>query len=229
MLGPGQRLDRFVVEAEIGRGGFGTVYRARHEVLGTKVALKVLNADRAHDAEHVERLFREARAATAIGSPHIAKVVDAGRSMGGMPFLAMELLEGEDLADLMQSRLRLSIGETMALARQLLSGLGAAHAAGIVHRDLKPANVFVAREGGRVVVKILDFGISKMSGSVLTAAGMVLGTPAYMAPEQLLDARAAEPRSDLYAAAAIVYQMLAGTLPWPAGGLPDLSRRAAGD
>ncbi len=217
----GARVDRYVIESELGAGGFGTVYRARHTVIDRPVALKLLRRDRDGSPQVLDRFLQEARAAAAVGSPHIVQVLDAGVTPDGQAFLAMELLDGESLDDLLGRRGRLSPDEAAEILGQILAGLGAAHAHGIVHRDLKPANVFVARDpSGAPLAKILDFGISKVHGAsrldALTRTGMVLGTPCYMAPEQLRDAKAVDARADLYACAVILYELLSGRLPFVA-------------
>ena len=233
MSAPGQRIDRYVIERQLGAGGFGAVYLARHSVLGTEVALKVLAAQHSTTPGMVERFLREAQLAAGIGSPHIVSVSDAGVSADGLPFLAMEVLEGEDLEERIRRTGALAIPEAIDLAIQILEGLGAAHAAGIVHRDMKPANVFLVRgPDGRPFVKLLDFGISKVVDpskvSSLTKTGMMLGTPAYMAPEQLQDTRGVDHRADLYAAAAILFEMLSGRLPYAADSFGDLMERVQG-
>ncbi len=229
----GTRIDRYEVERTLGAGGFGSVYLARHTVLGTRVALKVLSPRHTTTPGMVERFLREAQTAAGIGNPHIVGVSDAGVTKEGLPFLAMEVLEGEDL----EARLRRSGAIELPLAidlmLQILAGLEAAHFAGIVHRDMKPANVFLTRgPDGRPFAKILDFGISKVldpgRASPLTGTGMTLGTPAYMAPEQLQNTRAVDHRADLYAAAAIFFEMLTGRLPYPAETLSDLLQRVQG-
>lgn len=213
-LPAGTVIDRYRLEHPLGDGGFGVVYRAVHTMLGQPVAIKLLHATHARDAEIVERFFREARAAASVGSPHIVGVSDCGLAADGQPFLVMELLRGEVLEDVLTRRGTLDPQRAVDLILQVLDGLAAAHAAGIVHRDLKPANIFVTDDE---LVKILDFGISKMRvsdhGAGLTKTGTVMGTPSYMAPEQLRGARDVDPRSDLYAAAVVAYEMLAGQTP----------------
>ncbi len=215
-------IDRYVVERELGRGAFGAVYVARHKVIGARVALKVLHSVHAQDPVVVDRFLREARAAASIGSPHIVRVTDAGVTPDQRAFLAMELLEGEDLASYLSRRGRLATSEAIGITSQVLAGLGAAHAAGIVHRDMKPANVFLTRdERGAPLVKILDFGVSKMKqqpgmdGS-LTATGTIVGTPHYMAPEQLVESHHVDGRADLYSVGVMLYELVSGRLPYHA-------------
>ncbi len=184
-----QRIDRYLIERELGRGSFGAVYKARHSVIGRDVALKVLHPERATSPSVLERFLGEARAVAAIGSPHIVQVFDAGLTPDGKAFLAMELLEGEDLAQHLARQGRLSPAAAVSIAREVLLGLAAAHRAGVVHRDLKPANIFLARASdGSLHAKVLDFGISKIArpvGEELTMTGTMLGTPHYMTPDQL--------------------------------------------
>ena len=222
----GQRIDRYVIDALLGRGGFGSVYRARHHVLGRPVALKILHARAAEDASVVERFLREAKAASAIGSAHIVDVYDAGVADGEV-FLAMELLEGEDLAARIARAAPMPDGDAMTIGLAILDALSAAHAAGIVHRDLKPANVFLARVADGVErVKLLDFGLSTIAGprraQGLTRAGEVLGTPHYVAPEQLRSAAEADPRADLWSWGAIMFEMLSGARPYEARTFEEL-------
>lgn len=220
----GKRIDRYEVGELLGQGGFGAVYRARHAVVGTEVALKVLWPDHANDPKQVERFLREARAAAAIGHPNIVRVLDAGQTEDGTAFLAMERLDGETLEERVE-RGPLSIDEAVTVVGDVLDALGAAHDAGIVHRDLKPGNVFLTSAGE---VKLLDFGISKIGGeSKLTNTGMVLGTPQFMAPEQL-GGKAIDGRADLYAAATMLYELLVGEVPFPGKGYDVIVKRVQG-
>jgi serine/threonine-protein kinase len=228
----GARLDRYHVEALLGAGGFGAVYRARHVHTDAAVALKVLKPALGADAQMVERFLREAKAAAAVGNEHIVRVLDAGHDAKGTPFLALELLEGMDLQELAQREGPLAPGRIVELALQVLEGLEAAHRKGIVHRDMKPANVFVTRRadgagGEHDFVKLLDFGISKMHRegdptAGLTMTGVAMGTPSYMAPEQFFDARSVDARADVYSVAAMVYELLSGRLPFEATSFPEL-------
>lgn len=210
---------KYRIVRELGRGGMGVVYEAAHEQIRRRVALKVLHPEVAASPDAVARFQQEARAAARIGSGHIADVLDLGTLPDGRPYLVMELLEGESLAARL-ARGTLPVDEACALTTSVLRGLEAAHAAGIVHRDLKPDNVFLVRgRSGRDWVKVLDFGISKctVGGEVgpSTRAGIILGTPWYMAPEQARGRRDVDARADLYAVGVILYQSLTGHLPHP--------------
>lgn len=227
----GTRIDRYQVESLLGSGGFGAVYRARHVHTEGAVALKVLKKALGADGAMVERFLREARAAAAVGSEHIVRVLDAGQATDGTPFLALELLEGADLQGLAQQVGPLPPMRLVLLALQVLEGLDAAHRKGIVHRDMKPANVFVVRKTDdrgtdKDFVKLLDFGISKMHAdgatTGLTMTGMAMGTPSYMAPEQFFDARSVDARADVYSVAVMLYELLAGRLPIEATSYADL-------
>lgn len=218
MTSPLPTIDRYAVEGELGSGAFGAVYRARHLVLDRKVALKVLHPQRASDADVVQRFLREARAVAGLGSPHVAQILDAGTTSDGRAFFAMELFEGEDLAQRLQRKGRLPTHQVLRIGREILSALSVAHAQGIVHRDLKPGNVFLARTpAGEESAKVLDFGISKVRSESpadeLTRTGTLLGTPAYMAPEQFRSSRDVDGRADLYALGVLLYESLAGRAP----------------
>jgi serine/threonine-protein kinase len=210
---------RFRLQRPLGSGGAGNVYEALQEDLGRKVAIKLLRPELADDGETLARFRREARAAAALGHPHIAQVLDFGEPRPGEPaFIAFELVPGVSLADVLTRVERLDVARAVKIARQLLAGLEAAHRAGIVHRDLKPANVFLADVPGvGETAKILDFGIAQVhEGEVfrrLTATGVVIGTPRYMSPEQL-SGRTVDARSDLWAIGVLLYRMLAGRLPF---------------
>ncbi|MEC7521210.1 MAG: serine/threonine-protein kinase [Myxococcota bacterium] len=228
-----RRIDRYEIEGQLGQGGFGEVLRARHTVLGTRVALKLLAPQHSATPGMVERFLREAQLAAAIGNPHIVGITDAGVTSEGQPFLAMELLDGEDLEQRISRAGPLPPAEAIDVTLQILEALGAAHAAGIVHRDMKPANVFLVRgPDGRPFAKLLDFGISKVTEpgkvSSLTKTGVMLGTPAYMAPEQLQDTRSVDHRADLYAVAAILFETLTGQLPYASESFADLMARVQG-
>jgi tRNA A-37 threonylcarbamoyl transferase component Bud32 len=220
-------VDRYIVESEIGRGGFGAVYRARHAVLDRKVALKVLHPQRQGSGTVLQRFLREAKAVAQLGSPHIVQVLDADMTSDGRAFIAMELLEGEDLAARLARTGRMPTHRAVRLGREILAGLAVAHAHEIVHRDLKPGNVFLAKNAdGSETAKILDFGISKVRtedpGDELTRTGTMLGTPQYMAPEQFKASRSVDGRADLYSLGTLLYEALTGRLPFEATTLEQL-------
>jgi serine/threonine protein kinase len=210
---------RYAVESVVARGGMGIVYRARHLAVGRPVAVKILRADLARNTEALARFHREAKAAAAIGHPHIIEVIDFGHSPEGDAYLVMELIEGIDLAGLLRRETRLPVARALEIARQVADALGAAHAKGIVHRDLKSENVMVISRDEGDYAKVLDFGISKMleddqGRAPITRDGVVLGTPQYMAPEQGSDGGLVDHRADLYALGCILFELLTGALPY---------------
>jgi serine/threonine protein kinase len=211
----GQLLDgNYEVVRVIGEGGMGRVYEARHTRLHTKrFAVKVLHHELAREPEVVTRFQREAEAASVLTHPNVVGVYDVNTSADGRPYIVAELLQGEDLGKYLDRMGRLPVTEAVRIVRQVCHALGAAHAAGIVHRDVKPENVFLA--GPNAAVKVLDFGISKVSevSDGLTKTGTVMGTPDYMAPEQARGDRV-DARADVYAVGAILYRALTGRKPF---------------
>jgi hypothetical protein len=217
-LAPGTVLDgRWRIEALLGTGGMGSVYRAEHVHVGRKAALKVLHADLCRSPSERERFRREARVATRLRSPHVAEVLDFGEDASGRPYLAMELLEGESLRAVLDREGRLSPARTVRLLRQLLDGLSAAHLAGVVHRDLKPENLWLSGAGSEERLRVLDFGIAKWPegrpDASRTQAGLVVGTPEYLSPEQAVGGEV-DRRADLYAAGVLAFVMLTGRHPF---------------
>ncbi|MFP6685076.1 MAG: serine/threonine-protein kinase, partial [Polyangiaceae bacterium] len=202
----------------VGEGGMGRVYLAHHKIIGKPIAVKILHPELARDKEAVGRFVREAKAASSIGNPHIVDISDFGELDDGSTYFVMEYLDGEPLADLMERHGRLDHNLVYDIVLQLCDGLAAAHAQQIVHRDLKPENITLIKQGDREnFCKILDFGIAKVSTntSKLTKAGSVFGTPHYMAPEQAAGA-AVDHRADIYALGVMMYEMVAGELPFNA-------------
>lgn len=228
----GKRIDRYEVERWIGGGGMGAVYIARHAMLQHRVALKLLHPSIAQRGDILERFLREARATASLGNRHIVRVHDCAITPEGTAFIAMEKLEGESLQGLLDREKKVAPPRAIEIVIQILEGLGEAHAAGIVHRDMKPGNVFLTPPESAAAaefVTILDFGISKMrtaNVAALTQTGTVMGTPHYMAPEQIWNAKDIDHRADLYAVGVMLYEMLAGRLPFDANNTAELLVKA---
>jgi serine/threonine-protein kinase len=216
-------VEKYRVTREIGRGGMAAVYEAIHLALGKKVAVKVLAAELAASTTVIERFFREARAAASVKSPYIVDIYDSGRLEDGRPFIAMEMLEGETLYDLMTRVRLIDPRTTIRIISQCAKGLMKAHAVGIVHRDLKPENIFLlAGDDGEETLKILDFGLAKFYAPMnpdektarLTREGAVFGTPAYMSPEQVKGQGSVDHRADLWALGCMTFECLTGRPVW---------------
>ena len=222
VLGQRYRLVRL-----IGHGGMGSVYEALQMDLGRRVAVKVLDTRLTFEAAHVERFRREAHAAAMLGHPNIVQVTDFQSNQGEPPFLVMDFLDGQSLAQRLERQGRIDAKHAALIGVQVLDALGAAHRAGIVHRDIKPDNLFLVQVPAvGEIVKVLVFGVAKLSdappsSAQLTATGAMLGTPAYMAPEQARGA-VVDARADLYALGASLYHALAGTMPFTANSAPAL-------
>ncbi len=211
----------YVVTQKLGAGGFGTVFRARHEVLGRDVAIKFLNPDLAVDPTNRSRFLREAKAANRIDHEHIIDITDYGETEDGMVYLVMELLEGKPLAAELANG-PISITRAVDITTQIASALARAHELDVIHRDIKPDNIYlVSNQSRRDYVKLLDFGLAHMKGELrLTATGAVFGTPEYMAPEQARGAPLTF-AADLYSVGCVLFHMLTGQLPFQ-GSTPDL-------
>jgi serine/threonine protein kinase len=232
-LAPGQLLDgRYKIVRLIAEGGMGAVYEAEAVRIGRPVAVKVLHPRFAASPLEVERFRREARTAVQVSSPHVVEMLDFGQTATGELFLVMELLQGESLRDRLSREGALPPAQVADLMRQLLRGLAAAHGAGIVHRDLKPDNLWLVPEEGHERLTILDFGIAKHAGTVpgaaSTQAGLVVGTPEYLSPEQAVGGEL-DHRADLYSAGLIAWVLLTGRHPFPSGDTRALLKAQAYD
>jgi eukaryotic-like serine/threonine-protein kinase len=224
----GQLLaGKYRVERVLGQGGMGVVVAAIHQQLEQRVALKFLVPGALSNEEAVGRFMREARSAVRLMSEHVARVIDVGTLPDGAPYIVMEYLEGQDLAALVAEQGPLPIETAVEYVLQACEALAEAHASGIIHRDLKPANLFlIHRRDGTPCVKVLDFGIAKISSksSVATLAKTngAMGTPFYMAPEQMKSARNADARSDIWSLGIVLYELLSGDVAFARETLPAL-------
>jgi len=210
----------------IGRGGMGSVWEATHLALDIPCAVKFIEGDFANVPEMQARFQREAKAAAALRSPHVVQILDHD-IWEGMPYIAMELLDGEELSKRIARSGAISAAETNVILGQVCRALGKAHQQGIVHRDLKPDNLFLVRDDDREIVKILDFGIAKSKNPNLdiggnTKTGAMLGTPYYMSPEQAQGNKAIDGRADLWALGVIAYECVTGARPFESDALGDL-------
>ena len=206
-----EKLGRYVIVEEIGQGAMGVVYKAVDPLIDRTVAIKTINLDLSkEELENFEKRFqREVQSAGKLNHPNIVTVYDVGRTEG-VAYMAMEFLEGKELREILDSGVVLPIEKISHIASQVAEGLGFAHERGIVHRDVKPANVMVMKNG---LVKITDFGIAQMSSASRTMSGMVMGSPKYMSPEQVVG-QAVDGRSDIFSLAVVVYEMLTGKTPF---------------
>ncbi|MDB4969341.1 MAG: serine/threonine protein kinase [Myxococcales bacterium] len=224
----GSVIGRYRLLELLGRGGMSVVYLAEHTLLGKKVAIKLLHDEYSRDPRVVARFVDEARAAALVRHPGIVDIHDFGRHDDGRAFLVMERLDGESLARRLHRDGPLPERLVVDVLRQSARALAATHAAGVIHRDLKPANLFLERDATQqwgVMVKVLDFGVCRLSEGPkvrLTLKGAIVGTPAYMAPEQCKNARDADPRADVYALGCIAFEMAVGRPPFIQKGMGDL-------
>ncbi len=229
--------EKYRVVEVVAMGGMGIVVAAEHLQLGQKVAIKVLLPSELTEEPHaVARFLREARAAAGLTSDHVVRIYDVGTLESGLPFMVMELLRGQDLRRIVKTQGPLPVEVAVDYVRQACDAVGEAHDLGIVHRDLKPSNLFLAqRRDGSPLVKVVDFGISKAlaeSGAAaveLTTSSVMMGSPLYMSPEQVRDARSVDHRTDIWSFGVILYQLLTGKPPFNGDSLPAVCAAIAAD
>ena len=235
---PGEVIaEKYVVESVVAKGGMGIVLAARHQQLGQQVAIKVLlPSELLQEPNAVARFIREARAAAGLQSEHVVRIFDVGTLPDGLPFMVMELMRGKDLRTVVRKNGPLSVEDVAFYVLQACDAVGEAHENGIVHRDLKPSNLFLAqRRDGSSIVKVLDFGISKapvgLPGGTLelTTSSVMMGSPLYMSPEQIRDARSVDHRTDIWALGVILYQLLTAKPPFNGDSLPAVCAAIAAD
>ncbi|RYE94269.1 MAG: serine/threonine protein kinase, partial [Myxococcales bacterium] len=234
MLSPGQIIDgKYRIERCLAEGGMGAVYLGQNTRIGRQVAIKVLHGVLAKQGVQVERFEQEAQLLARIGSQYIVEVLDMGDLPSGDSYMVMEYLEGESLGERLHRRKRLEPDEAVQIVEQALTGLEAAHGAGVVHRDIKPDNLFLQRRPEGELIKILDFGVSKLQldtqdlrHSKLTLNGTLVGTPQYMSPEQ---ARGHETdhHTDIFAMGIVLFECIAGETPFVGENMHDLLFKVA--
>jgi tRNA A-37 threonylcarbamoyl transferase component Bud32 len=226
-------VDKYRVDAILGHGGMGVVALCTHLALNERVAIKMLRRDVLDDTDAVERFMREAQAASKLRSEYVARVTDVGRSGANVPYMVMEYLEGHDLDELLEERGTIQRPLAVELTLQVCEALAEAHSLGIVHRDIKPSNLFVTwRPDGSALIKVLDFGIAKaLIGDVtqLTQTQSLLGTPAYMSPEQMRSARHVDARTDIWSLGTVLFEMLEGRRPFEAESFSEMCVKVAVD
>lgn len=218
---------RYQLESQIGMGGFGTVWRAQHLVLEAPVAVKLIDPEIAEDPRAIERFLREAKALASLRSPHVVQILDYGVE-DQQPFMAMELLEGESLAERIERLGRLPAEQMVRVVVHVARAISRAHEAGVVHRDLKPENVFLVQNDDDEIAKVLDFGVAKIAegrmtlNGTATRTGALIGTPFYMSPEQALGNKEIDFRSDLWSLGVIAFESITGKRPFSSDGLGEL-------
>ncbi len=225
-MSEGTTFGPYRVVRKLGTGGMGVVYLAEHALIGRRAAVKLLHPARSAQRDSVERFFNEARATSAVEDPGIVQIYDFGHTETGTAYLVMEYLDGEPLSRRLRRRGPLTPYDAVRITRQIAGSLAAVHALGIVHRDLKPENLFMVRDGEALSgerPKILDFGIAKLGdkreGGNLTLAGAVMGTPAYMSPEQCNDLATIDHRTDIYSLGCVLFHLLTGQPPFDLEGV----------
>jgi hypothetical protein len=233
-VGPGMIIDeRWRIVRSLGRGAVGAVFEA-HDDDGTRVAIKVLHQEWRANEQVVERFAREARVLMRLTNPHVGKLIDVGNleeEQGDLPYLVLEFLEGSDLDEHIVRQGRLPYRQAFAWGADACDGVAEAHQLGVVHRDLKPSNLFLAEDGGAPFVKVLDFGIAAGEPATgapakLTHVESLLGSPAYMAPEQMMSSGDVDARSDIWSMGALLYHAVTGQLPFPGEGYLEIFAKA---
>ncbi|MFI5179217.1 MAG: serine/threonine-protein kinase, partial [Vicinamibacterales bacterium] len=210
-----EKIGRYQVLERVGRGGMGVLYRGIDPVLDREVAIKLMLADFSEDAEQLRpRFYREARAVAKLQHRNIVTIFEFAEE-GQTPFIVMEFLKGTSLAARMAAEPPLTLDDKLDIVAQLAAGLSYAHEQGIVHRDVKPANIFLLEDS---TVKLLDFGIAKLTTSTLTRQGDMLGSASYMSPEQVMGSESVDGRADVFSAGVVLYELIAGRKPFQGDG-----------
>src|SRR5438477_1288663 len=213
-------IGKYRIVERVGEGAMGVVYRATDPVLNRTVAIKVMCDAVARDDDLRGRFLREAQAAGSLQHPNVITIYDFGEVDGHL-YIAMEFVEGQDVAELLAHQVPLTVTHKLDIAIGVLQGLAFAHKRGIVHRDIKPANIRVDEDGN---ARIMDFGVAHLASSEMTRTGVVIGTPSYMAPEQILGGKVG-PEADIFSVGAVLYELLTGTRPFAGGPLQAVMHR----
>jgi serine/threonine-protein kinase len=227
--------EKYRIDAVLGAGGMGVVFAARHTTLNGQFALKFLSREGLANSQSIGRFYREAQAAAKLKSEHAVRVFDVGTHANGLPYIVMEYLEGGDLGRLLRNGGQLPITEAVDYIRQTCAAIADAHKAGIIHRDIKPSNLFcVPREDQSLMIKVLDFGISKVTDALpndegVTVTGNFIGSPSYMSPEQMKAPNRVDARTDIWSLGVVLYECVTGKLPFPASTFPEICLRVAQD
>ncbi len=229
MIDVGQTIGNYKITAKLGEGGMGVVFLAEHPVIGKKVAMKAIHPELSRNAEVVSRFMIEAKSVNQIGHEHIVDISDFGNTADGEFYFVMEYLQGQAMAERLKQVTKLPPAQALNIAAQVADALGASHEHGIIHRDLKPENIYlVARGANKDFVKVLDFGLAKLTGrgdekvSHKTRTGSVMGTPFYMAPEQCEGKASIDHRADIYSLGVILFEMLTGKVPFGGEGYGEI-------
>jgi serine/threonine-protein kinase len=229
-------VRKYRLERLLGAGGMGVVYEATQIELDRRVAIKLLRPENSENETTIARVLVEARATARLQSPHVAKLLDVGRLESGAPFLVMEFLQGKNLSDALLADGPRNVGVAVKYSLEVCEALAEAHRLGIVHRDLKPANLFLTRDTyGQPCIKVLDFGISKildpsgLEGVMLTDSRALIGSPAYMSPEQMRSARDVDQRTDIWSLGAVLFELLTGRPAWTGQSLSELCAQVTRD